>query len=223
MVQGAWSPTWAMVLSSSRRFCVRHAQGWHPRPPSDSAEMSMSSVRISMHRPAYSLTVGSTLSAITARIFYCSVGNQIADSARRTAISPVGVTARRLAGYGRGHHGNHHEPGRVLSMAAGLQSCPAASGLWPTLPSCPAPGRCLPRGPSGARGRWPVRARAAGARSGGRRERSACGRSRGGRGRSRGDTAGDPDLGRHRCQIAQFEQRPYPVHMALEEPLQVAG
>ena len=59
------------------RLCPRRAEGrgqWRS-PCSDtlvwacsSAEMSMSSMRISMHRPAYSLTVWATLSAITAHI-----------------------------------------------------------------------------------------------------------------------------------------------------------
>src|SRR5215471_2629465 len=50
------------------------------------AEMSVSSACISMHRPTYSLTVGSIPSAVIGGFIYRLVGNQIADSERR----PVG-------------------------------------------------------------------------------------------------------------------------------------
>ncbi len=60
------------VLQPTPRHTSRHTH----------AEMTVSSARISMHRPAYSLPLGSILSAITAHIFHCLVGNQIADSAR---------------------------------------------------------------------------------------------------------------------------------------------
>src|SRR5262245_22945888 len=67
--------------------------------------MSVSSARISMHQPTYSLTVGSIPSAVIGGFIYRLVGNQIAESGRLRSASVIRATPCRSAGYGTGSGG----------------------------------------------------------------------------------------------------------------------
>jgi hypothetical protein len=74
LVAGAATP----AAHEQGDLCAR-AHGRHGSPTPDSAEMSVSSVRISMHWPTYLLTIGSIPSAVIGGFIYRLVGNQIAE------------------------------------------------------------------------------------------------------------------------------------------------